>query len=598
MLRRFTFLFLTSTFWFPILFAVSLAQPKSRVSLAQPPGRQYTISKPRERKTRERIKMVPIVVEPTTTLLTVVLNPVINGLITIKDEFGTVVTQEEAGEDGQAEVPLRKGRTYQIQVTAPNYRTASVTMKGPLKSNYAVQRLQLTPEFVGIEFLTLPANSQIYIDDKLKKITQEHGPDRIDDLEPGTYTLLIRHPDYNDHTYRLESLKAGTTVTFPPLLLTRLARLTIEGPAGASILIDGTFKARIEPDGNVRIDYPLEEAGEHTITAELTGYKIWSSCIMLTPGPRTITVEMEQETTSTGVKVRTELVNVDVLVRHRETGGIISTLNKDDFTVIEDGVKQTISHFSQERLPLSIVLLVDRAGCINAFNDQIRAATVEAFGQLKPEDEVAIMTFSNKVSLAQPFTRDSQLIADKIMSVELQHSSEQHYFNAGIYEAATYMGKAANPIGRRAIIVLTSLEASIDFSKISEKEALEALLESGAVVSGILVKTVGGRIQQGVRGKPTSVLRHIGLRSGSLKMFVEETGGELIGAAPEKTNETLMRMVNHLSVSYSLAYLPTNSARDGKRRRIQVQLSPDVEKREGKTVLITRRSYIMPKDIN
>jgi hypothetical protein len=81
-------------------------------------------------------------------------------------------------------------------------------------------------------------------------------------------------------------------------------------------------------------------------------------------------------------------------------------------------------------------------------------------------------------------------------------------------------------------------------------------------------------------------------------MFVEETGGELTGAAPERMNERLIEIVDHLAVSYSLAYLPTNSVRDGKRRRIKVKLSPEVEKREGKTVLITRRSYIMPKDAN
>ncbi len=298
------------------------------------------------------------------------------------------------------------------------------------------------------------------------------------------------------------------------------------------------------------------------------------------------------------LKVRTELVNVDALARQKETGRIISNLTKDDFTVFEDGVKQTISHFSHDRLPLSIVLLVDRAGCINAFNHQIRAATIKALGELKAEDEVAIMTFSNKVALAQPFTRDQQLIADKIMAVEKQHRSEQHYFNAGIYEAASYMIKAANPAGRRAIIVLTSLEASIDFSKVSEKQALEAVLESGAVVSGVLVKTVGGRIEQGIRGKPTSILRHVGLRSGSLKMFVAETGGELISAEPEKMEATLTRMVNQIARSYSLAYLPTNTARDGKRRKIKVQLSPEVEKREGQTVLITRRSYIMPREVN
>lgn len=298
------------------------------------------------------------------------------------------------------------------------------------------------------------------------------------------------------------------------------------------------------------------------------------------------------------VKVRTELINVDILARQKKTGKIINSLTKDDFTVFEDGVRQTVSHFNQERLPLSIVLLVDRAGCINAFNNQIRAATIKALGDLKPEDEVAIMTFSNKVALAQPFTRDRQLIADRVMAIERQHNTEQHYFNAGIYEAANYMTQAANPAGRRAIIALTSLEASIDFSRVSEKKALEAVLESGAIVSGVLADTFGVRIEQGIRGKPTSILRHIGLRSGSLKMFVDETGGELISAEPEKMEETLVRMVSNIASSYSLAYLPTNSARDGKRRKIKVELSPVVQQREGEAVLLTRRSYIMPKDSN
>jgi hypothetical protein len=111
------------------------------------------------------------------------------------------------------------------------------------------------------------------------------------------------------------------------------------------------------------------------------------------------------------------------------------------------------------------------------------------------------------------------------------------------------------------------------------------------------VQTLGGRIEQGIRGKPTSLLRRLGLRSGSLKMFVEETGGELIGARPDKINATLNRLVNNLSASYSLAYTSTNTARDGKRRRIQIQLAPEVEKREGKTALLARRSYVTAKDV-
>ena len=81
-------------------------------------------------------------------------------------------------------------------------------------------------------------------------------------------------------------------------------------------------------------------------------------------------------------------------------------------------------------------------------------------------------------------------------------------------------------------------------------------------------------------------------------MFVQETGGELIGASPDKIDATLNRLVDNLSASYSLAYTSTNTARDGKRRRIRVELSPDVEKREGKTALLARRSYVTPADTN
>ena len=103
-------------------------------------------------------------------------------------------------------------------------------------------------------------------------------------------------------------------------------------------------------------------------------------------------------------------------------------------------------------------------------------------------------------------------------------------------------------------------------------------------------------MEQIFRGKPTSILRHLGLRSGSIKKFVEETGGELVHARPEEIGTTLTRIMNNLAASYSIAYTPTNPSRDGKRRRIRVKLSPDAEKRAGKTALRARRSYVMPKE--
>src|SRR5688500_20017941 len=59
---------------------------------------------------------------------------------------------------------------------------------------------------------------------------------------------------------------------------------------------------------------------------------------------------------------------------------------------------------------------------------------------------------------------------------------------------------------------------------------------------------------------------------------------ELVSESPKNMGRALNRIVDNASASYSVAYAPTNSVRDGKRRRIRVQVSDGVEKREGKVV--------------
>ena len=92
------------------------------------------------------------------------------------------------------------------------------------------------------------------------------------------------------------------------------------------------------------------------------------------------------------VKVEVDLVVLDALVMNQRTGRVVGSLKQDDFILYEDGVKQQITHFSQDTLPLSVLLLVDRGGCLDPFGSQVRRATLEALSRLKPTDEVALMT--------------------------------------------------------------------------------------------------------------------------------------------------------------------------------------------------------------
>ena len=69
----------------------------------------------------------------------------------------------------------------------------------------------------------------------------------------------------------------------------------------------------------------------------------------------------KQPTITLGV----DLVVVNALVMQQPSGRIVGDLKKDDFSLFEDGIKQQISQFSKDKLPLSVILIVDRAGCLD-----------------------------------------------------------------------------------------------------------------------------------------------------------------------------------------------------------------------------------------
>src|ERR1051325_11141188 len=65
------------------------------------------------------------------------------------------------------------------------------------------------------------------------------------------------------------------------------------------------------------------------------------------------------------IKTDVDLVTIDALVLQKNTARVVGSLKQEDFLVSEDGSKQTITHFSQDNLPLSVLLLIDRGGCLD-----------------------------------------------------------------------------------------------------------------------------------------------------------------------------------------------------------------------------------------
>jgi VWFA-related protein len=332
-----------------------------------------------------------------------------------------------------------------------------------------------------------------------------------------------------------------------------------------------------------------------------------------------VSQSQEPAQSAEAIKISTDLVVVDALVTSRQTGRLITNLRADDFQLSDEKVKQTITYFSRDRLPLALVLAFDVLASARhpEFPERepgllLKKDLLEAFQGLKPEDEVAVMGFDcNKALLIEDFTRDRELITDRLVNIWEEFlkkaatsggrnsicirtlAGETLALNQAVYEAATLLNKHYRPGLRTAIVVASRMDKSLQlpFTGKSQKKVLEALLEPGTTVNGLVLPDSPIPL----RIKPMTmdpVITPWGiLARNSVSKYVEETGGDLVKIEGIDAGKKLGQAIERLRARYSLGYLPTNEKWDGKYRRIELAVTPEVERREGKVIVQARKGY-------
>jgi Ca-activated chloride channel family protein len=291
------------------------------------------------------------------------------------------------------------------------------------------------------------------------------------------------------------------------------------------------------------------------------------------------------------IKLNTDLVVIDAQALERRSGKVVNGLKASDFELYEDGARQDITHFSQDKLALSVVLLIDLSGSVSPALREIQSGALMALGRLKDEDEVALVAFSSDTQLVQDFTRDRKLIVEKIGHIDKTPViGRGTSLYEGLRDAAVHMSKASNGSTRRAIIAITDNVAwEYNFSGLTEKEVSEKIFESGSMVCGLIVEGAMTKTEKIFKwDRPgADVFR----RRTTVDPFAVQTGGEMIKSDKAVINERLALLIDHLRTCYSLGFSPKQERADGSFRRISLSLTREAQKRLGDVVIKTKQGY-------
>jgi VWFA-related protein len=274
----------------------------------------------------------------------------------------------------------------------------------------------------------------------------------------------------------------------------------------------------------------------------------------------------DEATPDVSFKADTSVVNVDVAVLDNK-GNPIPKIPRGNFRILEDNVPQTLTQYSVGQAPLTVAMVIEFSNRYQStysmgWRDTLNAAY--GFTQtLKKDDYVAIIAYDLRTEILCDFTNDSGKIAEAMGRLRIPGFSESNMFDA-LAETSDRMSKIE---GRKAILLITS---GIDtFSKITYDKARKSLQEGGVPVYSIGILQLARQMYEARGGNTIDFLQG----DNELRTFAKETGGQAYFPKFQGEMPNVFAQINQsLRNQYSLGYNPTNQAKDGKFRKITVQL--------------------------
>ncbi|MGI8641624.1 MAG: VWA domain-containing protein [Pyrinomonadaceae bacterium] len=287
------------------------------------------------------------------------------------------------------------------------------------------------------------------------------------------------------------------------------------------------------------------------------------------------------------IKVDSSVVRLNIGVVDGK-GRPMTRLNKENFSVFEDGIKQKIIQFEPTVAPFSVVMLLDMSGSTLGFRETIRQSAFRFIDALAPDDRVAVVEFYDKVNLRNDFTSDRRIIANSINVANGRGKTQLYKAIDFALEKLAKEGKR-----RKAIIVLTDgVDSSVRdedrnfLEKVKDTDISTAIKpETSDILNRILNKSDAQGITIYPLALPTGdpfkladpTAMQIAMFSAArnrLQILAERTGGTLNTINRlEEMGRLYAAVAADLRALYTVEYQSTNDKRDGKWREIKIEVN-------------------------
>jgi VWFA-related protein len=286
------------------------------------------------------------------------------------------------------------------------------------------------------------------------------------------------------------------------------------------------------------------------------------------------------------------LVDLYLIVRDGR-GGYVTNLERDDFRIYENGRPQTIERFSTTHKPLRIAIVLDTSLTMSREQklEKAKSAALQFLDVLEDGDEAMVVTFSDRVRTARRFTADRDALANTIRESEAYGGTALYY---AIWKTARLLKGFQ---GRKVLVLLSDGrdEAANGLEPGSLHTLEEAVEES--LRNDVMVFTIGlGRnldreyaMRWGALAGGPNVDVDLSLED-ILRRVAGETGGRaLIASSAGKLRKAFSQFATDLRHQYSIAYVSTDTRRNGKWRKLKVEIPErDLE-------VVSRKGYYAPE---